>query len=144
MAIVIAVIGILAMMVIASTSGDTASARDAQRATAIGVIAAQFEQYYRTQAVATGATYPATSLGVSGLTQIVNNPDATTAPNQTGSSIVTATSAAAQSPTINQYVYQPLTATNTVCSAAPCVRFILYYRLETSGAIITVNSIRQQ
>lgn len=144
MAIVIVVIAILAAIVIASTSGDGPRARDAQRTASTTTIAAQLERYYRTQVAATGATYPPTSVGTSGLAAIVNSSDATTAPGQSSNSLVIASSVATQSPTINQYIYQPLTATNALCTAVPCVRFILYYRLEVSNTIITINSMRQQ
>ena len=140
----ILVLSILVAISINSVVGYQAVARDREREADTDVISKNIERYYRTNAVAVGATYPPTSTGVNNLTTLINDTEATTAPQQTTSSMVIATSAAAQSPTVSQYVYQPLNIDNTLCTTAPCVKYKLYFRYEDGNEIVVRNSLRQQ
>ena len=142
--LVIFILGILISLSVGAYVDYQEGARDRERKADIGIISQSIERYYRTNAVATGATYPVTTVGVAGLTTIIDNSDATTAPQQTSTSMVIATTAATQTPTVSEYIYQPLNVDGTLCAVAPCVKFKLYSRLEANGEIITQNSLRQQ
>lgn len=144
LAVVIIVLTILATVTITSIVGYQTVARDNHRASDISIIASSLEQYYRTNAVATGATYPTTATTTSQFAAIVEDKDAITAPDQAALSIVVAANTSTQTPTVNQYVYQPFTPAGTLCATAPCVRYKLYYRTEDANEVITVNSLRQQ
>lgn len=140
----IIVLSVLVAVAIDSVVGYQAVARDREREADTGVIVQSIERYYRTHAVAIGATYPVPSIGAAGLTTIVDDTQATSAPAQVATSLVIAGSAGAQTPTISQYIYQPLNVDDTLCTAAPCVKFKLYYRLEDDAEIVVRNSLRQQ
>ena len=144
LAVVIIVLTILATVTITSVVGYQTVARDNHRASDISIIASSLEQYYRTNAVSTGATYPATSFDSDDFAELVEDSDAITAPDQTSVSISIAANANAQTPTVNQYIYQPFAAAGTLCATAPCVRYKLYYRTEETNEVVTVNSLRQQ
>ena len=142
--IVIVVIGILISIAVSSGVGYQASARDRERINDIDAISQSLERYYRTQSAVTGASYPASNATIASIATIVGDNDLVTAPRQTANSIVMVTAAGAQSPTINQYMYQALNVNGTVCSSAPCVRYRMYYRLESNPDIQTKDSLRQQ
>ena len=142
--VTVMVIAILAAIVVSSDRGYLARSRDTQRQNSIGIISRALERYYRTNAVASGPTYPPTSVGASGIATIVDDVNVTNAPNQSSNSVVMAVSNAVQTPTVDQYIYQPLTSTGAICNTAPCVRYILYYRQESDSTVVTSNSVRQQ
>ena len=136
--------GILATLTIGSTFGYQETARNRERAADIDVISRNLEQYYRTQATSAGASYPPNSTTVAALGAIINDTDIITAPRQAGNSLVIATSNSAQTPTIAQYIYQPLNVDGTLCTAVPCARYKLYYRQESNNTVFVKNSLRQQ
>lgn len=142
--VVIVAISILATIGILSTNGYREKSRDSERLSDIDVISRNLERYYRTSPTSSGASYPNNGISATSLAAIIGNSDATTAPNQTGNSLVLASSAGAQNPTISQYVYQPLNLDGSVCTANPCVRYQLYYRLESTNVVGSVTSLRQQ
>ncbi|MGV9001739.1 MAG: type II secretion system protein [Candidatus Saccharimonadaceae bacterium] len=142
--IVLAVLGILITLATGAATGYQSQVRDRQRKSDILVITQNIERYYRTQAVAVGPTYPATTVGAAGLTTIINDPDATAAPDQAVSSIVIAASNSAQTPTTIQYIYQPLNVNGTLCTTAPCAKYKIYYKLENSSTVVSQDSLRQQ
>lgn len=146
LATVISVILILASVAYSVTMESLSRSDDMHRATDIGIIARQLERYYRTNAVALGPTYPATSVGSTGIATIAVDRSATIAPNSEVNNVVMAATNGAQTPTVKQYIYQPLSASGALCSTAPCVRFKLYYRTEVidSGGVKVVESMRQQ
>lgn len=144
LSVVIIAISILVTLTFSSTNGYLEQARDSERVSDVEVIARALERNYRNEAIATGATYPATTVGTTNLATIIEEIDATIAPDQTANSLVIATSNASQAPTFSQYVYQPLNADGSLCTAAPCVRYRVYYRLEESNTVVTRDSLRQQ
>lgn len=144
LAVVIIVLAILLSIATISVAGYQEHARDSQRQSDTSSIATELERYYRTNAVATGATYPDSSTTTQAFTAIIDDFDAVTAPDQTTVGVVMATSSGAQLPTISQYIYQPLNMDDTLCSAAPCVRYKIYYRTENTDEVVVVNSMRQQ
>lgn len=145
--IVIVTISILVSITYFGLGTVLPSSRDSERDQDVFTIADRIEQYYKTQPVAGGYTYPDTATGVAGLTTIVNSNESIVAPGQSGTSLSIASSNAAQTPTKDQYIYQPLTRTGTLCTNATtalCARYILYYRREVSNSIVIVNSQEQQ
>lgn len=144
LAVVIIVLTLLASVTIMSTVGYQSLARDSQRASDISVIASRLEQYYRTNAVATGATYPDSSTNSAKFLEIVDDSDVLAAPDEDTTSLKSATSAGAQTPTVSEYIYQPLNLNDSLCTAAPCVKYKLYYRTEDDDTVQVVNSMRQQ
>lgn len=73
------------------------------------------------------------------------------APNSTTNSLVVASSSSTPTASAvgNNYMYQPLTSTNSLCTmqtniVTPCLSFNLYYVKETTGQLITITSQHQQ
>jgi len=121
-------------------------ARDTERQSDVEGLARYFEQYYRINASVSGPTYPTTTQVNSSLTSLIDPSDTsiTRAPDQSSNSVSVAADTNAARPSFDQYIYQPITSAGAICSAAPCVRFVLYYRSETTGNVVTVESRRQQ
>src|SRR5690606_20543213 len=59
--------------------------------------------------------------------------------------IVATTTSTSQTPTVNQYIYQPLRTDGTLCtgSSDECRKFNLYYKLESSSATQVITSRHQ-
>ena len=142
--VIIIVIAILAAIMIDSAVGYQVRARDSERASDIDVITRSLERHYRTQAVAIGASYPASTITPSALGSIVDNSDAILAPGQSTNSLVIASTNSAQTPNKDQYIYQPLQVNGSLCTATPCVRYKVYYWLETTEEVVMRESLRQQ
>lgn len=142
--VVVVVIAILASLIIMAGRAYLERAADGERATDIATITHQLERYYQNNPTATGLTYPPASTSAADMAKIIDDSEAIRAPDGTTSSIVMATSNAAQSPALNVYLYQPLAADNSLCTAAPCTHFKLYYRDEISGTVHVIDSMRQQ
>lgn len=145
--IIIAVLGVLGSISYSGLNSTLPSSRDSNRDLDTSTIADKLELYYETTPVAGGSTYPATSVGVSGLATIVDSQDSTVAPGQEANSLILATSNATQSPTTSQYIYQPITRAGGLCTNATtalCARYVLYYRQEVTGNVNVINSLRQQ
>ena len=53
------------------------------------------------------------------------------------------THAKATNPTINEYVYEPVSANGNVCSNGDCVRFNIYYRTEKDNQVRKITSKNQ-
>lgn len=149
--IVMVIIAILSGLSITVVNSYRFAGRDAERDSDVESIARAFEVSYLRDATASGPSYPTTQKAttISGYTSLFKGQslDATKAPDTAAAtSIVAATSTTQpQSPTKDQYIYLPLTASGSLCNASElCVRFLLYYRLEASTAIKTIESIHQQ
>lgn len=154
---------IIAMTIIAILAGISVylptqllpAARNTERTNDAASIARRLEQAYTAKETGEPA-YPSTTKllsDISGATGTVLRlkSDAFKAPGSSTSNVVaassnsTSTPKGAGSPVLNEYVYQPLTSTGSLCTGtAVCVRFYLYYRLESSLSIIKIKSIRQQ
>lgn len=144
MVVVIVILGILIATVVGASYNSLASGRDIERTNDIGAISRSLEQYYRTQSVATGATYPSSSTTAVGLAAIVGDDDIVTAPDETTNSIIVASSSSPQTPAFSQYAYQPLKVDGSLCTTSPCPRYKLYYQLEATAGAAVKNSLRQQ
>lgn len=142
--IIIIVISILATIMVDSAVGYQIRARDSERASDVDVITRSLERYYRTQAAAVGPSYPPSTTSANALGSIIGNSEAILAPTLTTNSLVVATNNSAQSPTKDQYIYQPLQVNGALCTAVPCARYKMYYWLETTEEIVTRDSLRQQ
>ncbi|HMR73276.1 MAG TPA: type II secretion system protein [Candidatus Saccharibacteria bacterium] len=151
--IVIAMIGILASLIFPTITSYQYYGRDAERASDVESIARAFEISYLRDAPSGGPTYPNTTRATtfSGYTSLFQGQDLsiTKAPGTTSTTSIIAANNTTQpqSPTIDQYVYLPLTATGTLCNATTtCVRFLLYYRVENANgdSVRVIESVRQQ
>lgn len=151
--IVITIIGILAGLVFATVSSYQYSGEDNERHSDVESLARAFETYYNNSIGPAGATYPSTVTA----TNTTNYPillrghglEIAQAPG--GKSATSLTAAinldVPQSPTHQQYIYQPFTNNGALCTnsdANPCVRFTLYYRLRYEDRVISIESIHQQ
>lgn len=56
---------------------------------------------------------------------------------------VQTTSGVLPQPTINQYVYQPIDSTNSLCFTTECRKFNIYYRLEADNTVYQLKSKNQ-
>lgn len=156
--IVIAILSILTLIAVAIPSNVVEQAQDNERIDDVSSLARRLEQAYIAQDLGRPA-YPSTSeinTDITGRTRTMSRVpgEVFIAPRSgVSNSVLVATSTSttapiAGGPTKNQYVYQPLTKTNALCtnansSADPCIRFNLYYRLE-DNIIYKVKSVYQQ
>ena len=162
--ITVTIIGILLTLAVVNMNGSQVKARDSERKADVEVIALSLESFYSNKRDS-GGTWQATNtyMAISPLTKtsIVANlgeidPKVLYAPAYDGegdqTSLVSATNAVQTTagvtpqPTINQYVYQPLTAEGTRCTsptASACRKFNIFYRLETDNSVQMVTSKNQ-
>lgn len=160
--VVITLIGIIAGLVTFVPQNLQKSASANEQASDTASIARRLESAYSSQDIGS-PSYPSTVellTDISGRTRTMTrtNPEIFIAPSQTGSSVVAATAvtttnpAGANTPTLNQYVYQPLASDGSLCTASPsatnettqCTRFNLFYRSALSNTVIVVKSLHQQ
>lgn len=148
--VVIVLIGTLGLLVAVNWPAALVDARDKERNSDTSAIARYLERRYIKNAQTTFPSYPTTVSIDSELTDTNGSlvADAKLAPGRTVSSIVPAANNAAQTPTKDQYIYQPLLSTGSLCTSSsdtqPCVRFIIWYRLERSSQIVSIESTHQQ
>lgn len=154
--IVIVIMAILLILAVVNLGSSQVSARDDERKTDVANIARALEQFY------TSGNDSSTSVGFYPLTNITADPPAplpdidprsvrSPGHDDSGSNLVLATTnadetvaGAAQQPTIDQYIYQPLDSSGNICTTESlCRRFYLYYRLETDNTVYKVTSKRQ-
>lgn len=151
--IVLIAISVLVAIVASRFVSGQAQARDVDRRADIDTIARRLEIVYTNRLLGV-ASYPRTTditEGSTALQELDREALRTTlVANSQPMSLVAATNSTATTagilpqPTINQYVYQPLTSADTLCNATlVCVKFNLYYRQEISGTIMKVASQRQ-
>lgn len=149
--IVMAIIGIIASLSLVTVSSYRYAGRDAERTSDAQAIARSFEISYLRDTTASGPSYPTTTKATDTTSYKAlfsgQGLEATRAPGKTtGTSIVAATSITQpQSPSIDQYIYLPLTTSGSLCTGTNiCVRFLLYYHLEYKDQIQVVESVHQQ
>ncbi|HTJ72969.1 MAG TPA: type II secretion system protein [Verrucomicrobiae bacterium] len=155
--ITMTVMVILLVLVVVSLRSNQANARDEERKTDIGVIAQQLENYYEAGTPTTDpGQYPGTAdvnteAEVKALlpdlnSKVLRAPDVA---DSSAMSFTVATSAAAQTPDTSTYIYQPLKADGSLCTAATwgvtneCREFIIYYALEATSGTQTIKSKHQ-
>lgn len=148
--VVLVLMAILMTVFIVRTAGINQMARDSERQDDVANIIRQLEDVYTTKKLG-APDYPDT-VQITGNTVFAGtDPEILKAPNTTSSSIVVATNAVATTagvtpiPTINQYVYQPLTSLGALCtSGLNCVKYNIYYRTEVDGTVWQKKSLHQQ
>ena len=160
--ITIAVMGILLTLAVISLRSSETNGRDAERKADAEAIASRLEDFYNTtdqNIGAAGGVYPDTahidedSLRLFAPDISAGMLRAPGVDTDEAASLVPATNASTPPnlmPTpgesADRYVYQPFTATKTLCTNAgvtPCVRFVLYYYQETTGAVEVIDSRHQ-
>jgi prepilin-type N-terminal cleavage/methylation domain-containing protein len=155
--ITMTVMVILLVLVVVSLRSNQANARDEERKTDTGAIVQQLENYYEAGTPTTDpGQYPGTNdinteAEVKALLPDLN-PRVLRAPDVADSSAMSftvATTAAAQTPDINTYIYQPLKADGSLCTTAAfgvtaeCRKFIIYYALEATSGTQKITSKHQ-
>ena len=139
--VVITIIGILLTLGVVNLNGAQANSRDAERKIDTSSIAQHLETYYTsgTDGSTSIGSYPSTALvsnGTSYISQLLRDIDlkTITAPDVADPSLtfISATNAVQTTdgvlpqPTINQYVYQPITSDGNLCTeAAPAVKALV-------------------
>lgn len=151
--ITITIMVVLLTLAVVSFRANQISARDEERKTDAAVIAQQMENFYSSGSDSSApGEYPYTqSVDTEAeVKSVLRDLDAKAlrAPDIADSSpmsFTVATSAAQPTPAINTYVYQPLTAADTLCTAASdeCRKFNLYYILESDGSLQKIMSKNQ-
>ena len=160
--IVIVVLGIMSALIVFTPEGLQESADSKEQASDVANIARRLEAAYNSQSIG-APSYPSTVEllnDISSQTRTMSRTDKEIfrTPGASSSSVIAAINpnqnnpAGANTPTTSQYVYQPLTANNTLCTANPstasastqCVRFFLYYRSLLDNQVIKLKSARQQ
>lgn len=162
--ITVTIIGILLTLAVVNMNASQINARDSERKADVEAIALSLESFFSNRpdtgsATPLSNTYIGTNrlskpLIIADLNEI--DPKVLNAPNYedngTQTSVIAATNTAQSTadiqpqPTISQYVYQPLTATGSLCTNAAvtvCRKFNIYYRLETTNAVQMVTSKNQ-
>ncbi len=147
--IVITIMGILLVLGVVNLRGSQASARDAERKADIEALALSLESFYRNgrDGSTTLGRYSSTGLAASvssiqqnlrdidlksvmapGIDDPLDTLKMATNNNQTTTGIT-------PSPTIDQYVYQPLQQDGSLCTSGSqmCQKFNLFYRLEVAN-----------
>lgn len=152
--IVIAIMGILLVLAVVNLRGTQANARDDERKADVEAIALNLEAFY-SSGNGTGnaiGRYPSTGLIGNEQTTLRDiDPRSLATPGNTTSSVVATTNdtqttaGVTPQPTINTYVYQPIQTSGVRCTggAQECRKFNLYYKMETTGAVMMVMSKNQ-
>lgn len=163
--IVIAILGILLVLGVVNLRGSQVSARDTERRVDVETLATHLETYYMNGAYGTandqGGTYPSTFTGndsISGITTTlpdldIKNIQSPSITDPAQDSLVAATTnlqsvvniTPVPSLSNDVYVYQPLRADNSLCTAwtQGCQKFNLYYFQESDGTVQRLKSKNQ-
>lgn len=148
--ITITIMAILMIMAVVLMRNNESNGRDAERKTDATTIAQQLETFY------TSGTDNSTLVGFYPRTDDMNSEAnieknlrdldwralrAPGVPTTSAVSLIVASSAGAQTPTVSQYIYQPLNSSGTLCSApsTDCRKFNLYYTLENGGTQVIAS-----
>lgn len=146
---VVTVISILALASLAwlspGLSNTRVKARDTERRNDTSSIARLLEQYYRNKRDSSGASYPiANASTVDEITTLARSNDILRAPEKATPSLQMAVDTLTPAPNKDYYVYQPFTASDSLCTVRPCVRYTLYYTDESTNTVKRIESSHQQ
>lgn len=156
--ITIGVMVILLLLAVVSLRNNQASARDEERKSDVVAIAQQLETYYRSGSDSSGpytykaGQYPPTLYvnSESGVTSALRDidPNVLRAPDVALSSAMSfsvATSTSMPTPTVNDYVYQPIDRSGALCNydGDYCSKFTIYYKLENNATVQQATSKHQ-
>jgi hypothetical protein len=138
---------VLIVLTVVSLRSTQITGRDDQRSTDVQTITQQLEGYYSQSGGNFGSAgeYPpldaiATEADIKTAMPDLD-PDTLRAPNIPDAdpvSLIAATDNDPQTPTVSQYIYQPLQSDGELCGSAgdECRRFFLYYRLESEPGVV--------
>lgn len=147
--IIIVVMGILLTLAVVNLRDSQKNGRDAERKADVESIALHLETFYTsgTDGSTEIGRYPSTVL-IGQETVLLRDIDTRSliSPTSTSSSLVAATtSSTTQTPTVEQYIYQPLQNDGSLCTteAQECRSFNLYYLLETESGTQVIESNNQ-
>lgn len=150
--ITITVMVVLLVLGVVSMSGGETRARDEERTTDVTILAQQLENFYTsgTDTSTTIGRYPGTNdfNTEAKITALLRNidPKILRTPNvqSPSMSVTIATSnSTTQNPTVDQYIYQPLTSSGSLCTVmttSECRKFNLYYKLENNATTQVIAS----
>lgn len=152
--ITITIMVTLVTLAVISLRGNQIGARDEERKTDVAVIAQQLENYYTSgtdSAAATGSYPPTQTVDTEAeIKTTLRDLDlkALRAPDVTDASPMSfsvATSSTQPSPSLNSYIYQPLTSSGTLCQTAgtECRQFTIFFVLEADGSLQKIVSRNQ-
>lgn len=158
--ITITIMGILLTLAVVNISSTQVNARDVERKSDVESIVNHLEVFYK-NGISTSTTvgrYPSTQLVATGSTSIKTFlPDidilTATAPGAASADVsfiaatnnTQTTSGVTPSPTISQYVYQPIQSDGSLCTTEfqECRKFAIYYRNELEDTVVKVMSKNQ-
>lgn len=153
LAIVIAIMGILLVLGTANFSESQANARDVERKTDVESIVLHLDNFYDNgyDSSTSVGTYPSTAFitDLANVKMYLRNIDekSLTAPlvNNPMDTWKAAENSSVQSPTIGEYIYQPLKNDGSICTleTEECRKFKIYYRLESDDLVYTATGKNQ-
>lgn len=151
--IAISIIGILLVLGVANLNGSQANARDAERKADAETLVLHLDAYYDSGADNSTSTgkYPSTAFitTTTNIKKYLRDIDtkSLTPPGITNPllSFKGAINASAQTPTKDEYIYQPLKSDGSICNleTQECRKFIIYYRTEVDNTVHTVTGKNQ-
>jgi len=159
--VTITIMAILLTLSVVNMRSSQANSRDAERKADIETVAMHLETYYSSGTDGQSATYeyPSTELASNGssyMTQILRdiNLESLKAPGIDDPTVtfipainsVQTTAGVLPQPSINQYIYQPISSTGALCEASTveeCRKFNLYYRTEVDDIVHMMTSKNQ-
>jgi len=145
---------IIMALIVINLSNSQVSARDTTRKGNAETIARSLERYYDTGVTGPNGVYPSTDLVGNESSYLpdmdlnaLNDPVDTTPVSElvaaTNATQTTSGVAPALSSSYIKYVYQPIASDNTLCTnsaSQTCVKFNLYYYLESSSTVAKIES----
>ncbi len=152
--ITITIMGILLLITIVNVNATQAAARDDERKSDVESFALNLETFYTNGRDGTTifGRYPSTGLTSGGVASIQSNLrdidlKSVMAPGVTDPlvTLIIAADTTAQTPTKDQYIYQPLQADGSLCTTGTqyCTRYKIYYRTEIDNVVQTYLSKNQ-
>jgi prepilin-type N-terminal cleavage/methylation domain-containing protein len=152
--VVITIMSILLVLGVVNLRGAQANGRDVERKQDIETIATHLEMFYTSGSdIIANGQYPSVDPSNSLIgheTSMLRDLDqqSLTAPDVTQGtdSLIAASDVNTQSPSIDQYIYQPIATDGSLCdnsATKECRKFNLYYRLEVDNTVQILTSKNQ-
>lgn len=159
--IVIVILGILSAIVVFTPQNFQESSDAKEQTTDTDNIVRRLETAYTAQDIGS-PSYPSTVellSDISTRTRTMSRTDAEMfiAPGSSSVSVIASNNtspnnpAGPSSPSISQYIYQPIRSDGALCTSSPstaiadrCVRFFLYYRDARTSEVHKIKSLHQQ
>ncbi|NTW62165.1 type II secretion system protein [Candidatus Saccharibacteria bacterium] len=149
--IVITVMAILLTLSTAGMNGYQANGRDTERKADVETIALHLETYYTSGKdgdTAPPGQYPPTDMITNNTVRTylrdIDDSNLAAPGKDAASTFINASNSGAQSPTKDQYIYQPLTTSGSLCAGSSvCTKFTLYYKTEIDNTTHKIASKNQ-